>query len=275
MITKFIEPWVLIPGVLVLAGAAGALLLLRTARRLQRRVGATTAGRTIRRVGIALAIAAVLLFLASTEIVSGALLGSLEYSTPHATLAALSEAEWIVILGGGTVYGVPPQYAETTDTERRNLAALQPESMARALHGLRLARRLDLPVVFSGGNVFPDPTLPAEATVARALLIDLGLDPQRVTAERDSRTTAENAARTRELIGPRTIALVTSAWHMRRAVLAFERAGFDVMPAPGPFTSDWSRPFQPVMLMPSAASLEDTARWWRETVGFVWYRIRG
>jgi uncharacterized SAM-binding protein YcdF (DUF218 family) len=59
---------------------------------------------------------------------------------------------------------------------------------------------------------------------------------QALLIEDQSRTTFENALRTRALLGERlgegthTIALVTSAFHMGRSVLWFEKAGFTVYP---------------------------------------------
>ena len=56
--------------------------------------------------------------------------------------------------------------------------------------------------------------------------------------ESRSLDTRENAARSAEILlpaGARRIVLVTHAAHMRRAVEAFEHAGFTVIPAPTAF----------------------------------------
>lgn len=62
-----------------------------------------------------------------------------------------------------------------------------------------------------------------------------GIAPERVTIETHSRTTYENATYAREILGSRRNQrwlLVTSAFHMPRAVGAFRKAGINVTPWP-------------------------------------------
>lgn len=106
-------------------------------------------------------------------------------------------------------------------------------SVRRALQGILLHRRGLAPlVVFLGasiGNGTP------EAEVRAKLARELGLAPVAILTETAARTTREEAARTKGLLGPRDarrILLVTSSHHMVRAQRVFERAGFDVRPAP-------------------------------------------
>ena len=70
--------------------------------------------------------------------------------------------------------------------------------------------------------------------------------------------------------GVRRIALVTHAWHMPRAVQAFERAGLQVVPAPTGFT----RPQQRALLewLPSGSGLQSSREILREWLGM---RIAG
>ncbi|MFW5828532.1 MAG: YdcF family protein, partial [Alkalispirochaeta sp.] len=68
------------------------------------------------------------------------------------------------------------------------------------------------------------------------------------------------------------VAVVTSAYHMRRALLAFDREGLSPIPAPAAYRRD-QRPLRPVMFMPSATNLRDTATVLREQVGLWWYRL--
>jgi uncharacterized SAM-binding protein YcdF (DUF218 family) len=76
---------------------------------------------------------------------------------------------------------------------------------------------------------------PKEAPAARELLIELGVDPARIIVEDKSRNTAENARFTAAMVRPepkQRWLLVTSAFHMPRAIGAFEKAGFDVVAVP-------------------------------------------
>ena len=61
------------------------------------------------------------------------------------------------------------------------------------------------------------------------------IDRRRIEIETHSRNTHENAVNTTLLVKPRPgdrWLLITSAWHMRRALCAFRTAGFDVEPWP-------------------------------------------
>jgi uncharacterized SAM-binding protein YcdF (DUF218 family) len=85
-------------------------------------------------------------------------------------------------------------------------------------------------IVFAGG--------PAEADFVGPLLDDLGVPRERVSLERRSRNTAENAAFSKDIAKPKPgerWLLVTSAWHMPRAVGCFRRVGF----AAEAYSVDW------------------------------------
>ena len=95
-----------------------------------------------------------------------------------------------------------------------------------------LARRYpEAKLVFSGGSAALEPGEAVEADAVRLTLVDLGIDMQRMIFERRSRNTAENAAFTRQLVDPAPGSrwlLVTSAFHMPRAVGCFRGADFPV-----------------------------------------------
>ncbi len=85
-------------------------------------------------------------------------------------------------------------------------------------------------IVYAGGNGSLRGG-PAEADFVYSLLDELGVPRERVALERQSRNTAENAAFSREVAKPKPgerWLLVTSAWHMPRAIGCFRRAGFPV-----------------------------------------------
>lgn len=137
----------------------------------------------------------------------------------------------IVILGGaedpvGTLAWGPPSLNEGGE---RFFAALE------------LARRFpDAPVIFTGGSGRLRRAALPEAEVARRVLTGAGLDPARLILEGASRNTAENARLGRALAPdrPGQWLLVTSAFHMPRAVETFCAAGWqEVTPYPVDFRS--------------------------------------
>jgi uncharacterized SAM-binding protein YcdF (DUF218 family) len=90
-------------------------------------------------------------------------------------------------------------------------------------------------LVFSGGSGVLGRQDATEAETLRPHLAQFGLDPARVVFEGRSRNTYENAVFTRDLVRPapgETWVLVTSAFHMPRAMGAFRRAGWTVVPYP-------------------------------------------
>jgi uncharacterized SAM-binding protein YcdF (DUF218 family) len=89
-------------------------------------------------------------------------------------------------------------------------------------------------VIVSGGKTWFGVS---EADAFAAHLIDLGVAPTSIIRERRSRSTVENASRTAALAQARgfsRLGIVTCDWHMRRALRAFARHGFELLPLPAP-----------------------------------------
>jgi uncharacterized SAM-binding protein YcdF (DUF218 family) len=115
------------------------------------------------------------------------------------------------------------------------------EGIERVVEGAILAKRYpQAKIAFSGGNGSLFDSKSTEAPEARALLIDLGVDPKRITLEDKSRNTAQNARFTAAMVQPepnQSWLIVTSAFHMPRALDLFRKAGFDAVAYPvGYFT---------------------------------------
>ncbi|MFJ2693025.1 YdcF family protein [Pseudomonas sp. NPDC087336] len=156
--------------------------------------------------------------------------GLLEREVPLArdewtTLARRADA--IVVLGAGR--------------ERGDLAwgSDQPTGVAleRERYAARLAKASGLPILTSGGLHYGTP--PTEAKLmADSLHDDFGVAVR--WQEGQSRTTWENATFSAEVLLPegiKRVVVVTQAWHMPRAVWSFQKAGFEVVPAPVGFLS--------------------------------------
>jgi uncharacterized SAM-binding protein YcdF (DUF218 family) len=110
------------------------------------------------------------------------------------------------------------------------------ESAGRITAAIALMHRYpDARMLFSGGAGLLFSQEHREADMAHDFLISLGVDTGHALFERNSRTTWENAVDSMEIAHPRqgeTWLLVTSAWHMPRAVGCFRRAGWKVTPYP-------------------------------------------
>jgi uncharacterized SAM-binding protein YcdF (DUF218 family) len=141
-----------------------------------------------------------------------------------------------------------------------------------------LARRYpDARVVFSGGSAALSGAGTSEAEVVERFAGTLGVAPGRLAIEARSRNTHENAAYTVAQIGAKPgerWLLVTSAWHMPRAVGCFRVAGLAVTPYPVDFrTSD--RPSRLIAALFASEGLHDLDLGTKEWIGLLAYRLAG
>jgi uncharacterized SAM-binding protein YcdF (DUF218 family) len=152
------------------------------------------------------------------------------------------------------------------------------EGAERLTEAVVLARRYpDARVVYTGGTVSLRGARSNEAAAARELLVAMGIAPERILIETQSRNTDENARLTADLVHPldgQRWLLVTSAWHMTRSMGLFRKAGFDVAAfpvdyrSPGP-TGRWDpdlAPFRGLRTFDLAV---------HEWVGLTAYRLTG
>jgi uncharacterized SAM-binding protein YcdF (DUF218 family) len=181
---------------------------------------------------------------------------------------ALGAPDGIVVLGGA----ISPDVSVA-----RHEVALD-EAAERMTSAVTLARRYpNARIIFSGGNgalVYREGT---EAEFAVRIFEDLGIPHERITAEEQSRDTFENAVFSKLIAMPQPgehWLLVTSAYHMPRAVGVFRRAGFPVEPYPVDWrtrgTEDLLRPFP---TLGDGMRRTDTAM--REWVGLLAYWLTG
>src|SRR5258706_10791139 len=150
------------------------------------------------------------------------------------------------------------------------------DSAERLFAFVALARRHpEARLVFTGGSASMVDTIDREADVARAVFEGLGLERDRVVFERDSRNTYENAVFSKRAIEPKPgerWLLITSAYHMPRAVGCFRAEGWPVIAYPVDYgTSPEGDP-------PSLSLLAglDGVHWaLREWIGLVFYYAAG
>ena len=132
-------------------------------------------------------------------------------------------------------------------------------------------------IIFSGGSGNLISGDAREADYASAVFESLGVPKQRLTMERRSRNTQENAEFSKAIAAPKSgerWLLVTSAYHMPRSVGLFRKAGFAVEPYP----VDWRVGGRADILTFSSLSSEGLDRvdtGIREWMGLAAYWISG
>jgi uncharacterized SAM-binding protein YcdF (DUF218 family) len=173
-----------------------------------------------------------------------------------------SQAGAIVVLSGD----IEPHAPETATG-----ATIGAMTLTRLRHGAVLGRRLGLPLLLSGGVLSGSP-IPEATLMAESLVADFNLTPGWI--ETRSRTTCENARYTAEIMRAHGIAqvyLVTHAWHMRRALLAFRLAGIEALPAPTGFTPPFV--FRATSFVPSPSGYRSAQLFFHELVGRLAYGL--
>jgi uncharacterized SAM-binding protein YcdF (DUF218 family) len=173
------------------------------------------------------------------EALPHALLRPLENTYPVPSAAVVDRHVGLVVLGGAT------QHPGSFQAHAQVPLGESAERMSVPVGLLREHPRLAL--VFSGGEGRLRATGVTEAALARVFYQEQGVDLARVTLEAGSRTTRENARQVAALLGSRCQEpwlLVTSAWHMPRAMAEFESVGCRVTPYPVDFrtgaTTAWT-----------------------------------
>lgn len=138
------------------------------------------------------------------------------YSKP----GELEGFDGIIVLGGAVdtiVTGGRGDTALTMSAERITITARLAEQLPEAL------------IVHTGGQGIIVSSQATEAEGAARLFDDFGISPDRVVLEDASKNTWENAVLAKELVKPeagQTWLLVTSAYHMPRAMGVFAKAGW-------------------------------------------------
>ena len=216
-----------------------------------------------------------ILLLSSNSWLTFGLVRSLEWQHLHASELPLAEA--IVVLGGGIKPSSPPRpWVETSDAGDRVLYAAKLYNDGKAPI-----------VILSGGRVDWKGGGPPESGDMAAILQAMGVPESALVQDPDSLNTYQNATNVRKLLEERGIVgpvlLVTSAFHMPRSLLVFERQGIEAIPAPTDFLvteqelaelqSSWQGRL--LNLLPTSYNLRKTTQALKEYIGILVYRLRG
>ena len=199
-------------------------------------------------------------FMSTLEAV--ALLG-LPLETPflkYEKVETLPAADASVLLGGGIASVPTLAYPEALD------------GVDRVLHAARLYKAGKAPIVVLSGN--------GSSLSTEPLLLELGLSREALAIDDKSRNTYENSRFTERLLNERLgtnenhrILLVTSAWHMRRALGNFAKTSLSVTPAPCDFKAVFSvgprgRCDLGGWLLPNAENLAFSSNFAKEYLGY-------
>ncbi len=176
-----------------------------------------------------------------------------------------NDVDKIVVLGGGVSGGknYPP-----------NLT-LSSSSLSRLIEGIRLLKLIeinhpDATLILSGGRVFQSPAI---AGKMRNTALMLGVSEKNTLLEDGSRDTYEEAIYLQKMIGDKPFILVTSAFHMPRAMALFQQLGMHPIAAPTQYLGQHDSPL--FWYIPNANSLIFSDIAIHEYLGMTWADLLG
>lgn len=182
------------------------------------------------------------------------------------TLATTDRVDIIAVLGAGFVRELNP-----------NLDLVNDEGRSRLKHAAGWWKLQPwAKVVITGANA-PDPERSSfrEAELSKQFLLNEGIPENHIILETTATTTREHPTGILKLAGitPATkVGVVTSCWHMRRALREFRRYFSEVIPYPYIFEpidwSDWTG------YIPHRVGLSYSTTLLHEYIGSVWYEAR-
>lgn len=208
-----------------------------------------------------ISVAWILLLLISLQPVADRLLAPLENRYP--TWHNQHPVEYVVVLGGGYTWN--PEWAPSSN--------MLNNSLPRLTEGLRILQaNPGAKLIVTGGRAQGNPVSSAEVTSRVAQ--SLGVSQSNIITLDQPRDTEEEAQEVARIVGQRPFALVTSANHMPRAIIFFQRQGLTPLPAPAnqlAVTSAlniWER------IVPSAFWLGHSERAIYESLGHLWQWLK-
>ncbi|MFA6435475.1 MAG: YdcF family protein [Elusimicrobiales bacterium] len=187
-------------------------------------------------------------------------LSRLEYAyLPPAEL----KADAVVLLSGGILEGAPEPFG---------MPGLSPLSLERASAAAGIYRRYKLPIIVTGGAAVSGGS---EAAAIKKYLVDTGVPQEKIFTEERARDSWENAVFSKTIFdakGYKKAAIVTSAFHMRRAVWSFEKAGFKApVPYPAAYRTSRTPKYRYADFLPGTG--ENLSKAMHEYLGLAFYRI--
>lgn len=202
-----------------------------------------------------------ILIVFSTPFIPGVMLRHLETQYPPMNEIP-KNVDDIVVLGAGN-----GGYSKYPPNNRLSAA-----SLSRLIEGIRIQKMLPQSrLVLSGGRVFGSPP---DSDAMNNVASMLGVDPNRIRIESGSQDTYEEALHLRKMIGRHPFILVTSAYHMPRAMRLFQHQGMHPIAAPTELLLGRKR-YTIKQYFPNATNIMYSDIAIHEFLGSLWSKLQG
>lgn len=150
--------------------------------------------------------------------------------------------------------------------------ALSGETATRVIKGVEVFKKCNADMIIMSGWT-PNGEKNIEAELMRNLVITMGVPKDKVTVESDSRNTREHAmylCRNKYIKVTDKIAIISSPWHLKRALSEFLRYFNNVKPVAA-YDTRYSVKIKGGMLLPQVGSLNESVTMLHEYIGMLWY----
>ncbi len=175
-----------------------------------------------------------------------------------------------ILLGGYSNFNILPQDDRHNFSPRGN----------RFTHTYELyvQKKINKILLTGGsGNVLGEKV--SEAKMTKELLLRLGVPEEDIIVEPDSRNTYENAVFTKRILEKdypnATCLLITSAFHMRRSIACFKKAGVQFKPYSVDFIGERIQIHPESMIIPDKHGFYNWELLIKEWIGYVVYKLKG
>lgn len=156
--------------------------------------------------------------LLSFQPISNAILKPLENA--HSSLIQTPKVEYILVLGSG----------HKSDDSLAITSEVKMVGINRLVEGIRHYKNLENAKLIVSGYSATDEN--SHALMQEKLAISLGVNPKDIIRLDTPKDTKEEAVEAKKIVGDNELILVTSASHMKRSFLLFEKEGLNVIASP-------------------------------------------
>ncbi|MFH0925151.1 MAG: YdcF family protein [bacterium] len=190
----------------------------------------------------------------------------LEFKYPYIRLDtnSINNIEAVVVLAGGASRAIHQDYI------------LFRASSIRVLEAFKLYKRFNnLKFIVSGGCSGSNKHHLSEGQLMANTLEDMGMPKENIMVEGESRNTIENASFTASILKKLNIkntALITSAFHMPRSLLAFNKVNIKPLPLPCDYMVN-SLSYNSIDYIPQLDSFSESSVAVHEYLGILSYHI--
>ena len=216
----------------------------------------------MRKASMAITAAFLWFFLLSYAPVGNHLLHKFESAYPP-LLQAPTDIQYIYVLGHG----------HSSDSKLPITSQLYDDAVIRLNEAIRLYQQLGekAKIIVSGYSGFYS-DIP-HAVMQQKLAIALGVDPKKIILLPNPRDTQEEAKAAKKLLKNEPFVLITSAFHMERAMLWFKQEGLSPVPAPTRHQTGTDQVAYYGFFSAYALKLSTIA--FHEALGVLWQKIKG